>query len=61
VKKEQKLFQPAQLSGIKFEPQELEIKLSGELTGNLRSLKPEGNVLLDRYKSLQKRNIIETR
>jgi nucleolar protein 53 len=39
----------------------LEIKLSNELTGNLRSIKPEGNLLEDRYKSLQKRNVIETR
>ncbi len=41
--------------------QELEIKLSNELTGNLRSIKPEGNLIEDRYKSLQKRNVIETR
>jgi len=60
AKKEQKQYLPAQLSRNKFEPQEMELKLTSELTGNLRTLKPEGNVLLDRYKSLQKRNIIET-
>jgi len=50
-----------QLSNYKFENQELEIKLSDELTGNLRNLKAEGSLLEDRFKSLQKRNVIETR
>ena len=36
-------------------------QLSEELTGSLKSLKPEGNLLIDRFKSMQKRNIIETR
>ena len=36
-------------------------QLSEELTGSLKSLKPEGNLLNDRFKSMQKRNIIETR
>ena len=36
-----------------FDFQELEIKLTNELTGNLRSIKPEGNLIEDRYKSLQ--------
>jgi hypothetical protein len=36
-------------------------QLSEELTGSLKSLKPEGNLLTDRFKSMQKRNIIETR
>ena len=56
--------QPAMLSGNKYEEPEVEIKLSGELTGNLRSLRPEGNLLEDRFKSLQKRSVscvIETR
>merc|ERR1712080_11963 len=50
-----------QLSNYKFEDQDLEIKLSDELTGNLRNLKCEGSLLEDRFKSLQKRNVIETR
>ena len=36
-------------------------QLTNELTGNLRSIKPEGNLIEDRYKSLQNRNVIETR
>lgn len=49
------------LGRLKFEEEELELKLSEEITGNLRSLKPEGNIMRDRYKSFQKRNIIEPR
>jgi len=57
----EKLKNPQQLSSYKYQHQELEVKLSDELTGNLRNLKPEGSLLEDRYKSLQRRNIIETR
>jgi len=46
---------------LKYEEPEMDLKLSGELTSSLRTLKPEGNILTDRYKSLQKRNIIEPR
>lgn len=49
------------LGRVKFEDQELELKLSEEITGNLRTLKPEGNIMRDRYISFQKRNIIEPR
>lgn len=50
-----------QLSNYKYEPQEIEVKLSDELTGNLRNLTPEGSLLEDRFKSLQRRNMIEVR
>lgn len=59
--KETKKNMPADITGHKFEEQDIDIKLTEELTGSLRSLKPEGNLLTDRYKSMQKRNIIETR
>ncbi|CAH1773258.1 unnamed protein product [Owenia fusiformis] len=49
------------LGSNKFEAPETELKLSDELVGSLRLLKPEGNLLEDRYKSMQKRNIIEPR
>lgn len=39
----------------------MEIKLPDELPENIRSLKPEGNLFLDRFKSLQERQLIETR
>ncbi|XP_048735462.2 ribosome biogenesis protein NOP53-like isoform X2 [Ostrea edulis] len=49
------------LGRLKFEEPLLEIKLSGELEGSLRRLKPEGNLFVDRVKSLEKRNIMEPR
>jgi len=58
---EEKLHGPIRLSNYKYEPQEIEIKLSDELTGNLRNLKQEGSLLEDRFKSLQRRNMIEVR
>ncbi|KAJ9583122.1 hypothetical protein L9F63_022536, partial [Diploptera punctata] len=47
------------LSKVKFEPLDLEFNLSKEISGNLRGIKPQGSVLVDRFKSLQKRNVIE--
>lgn len=44
-----------------FSNAELEIKLSEELPESLRTLAPEGDGLLDRFLSLQRRNIIEPR
>merc|ERR1719305_635008 len=61
VKKQEKRSLPAVLSGVKYEEGEIPLKLGEELTGNLRSLKPEGNLLEDRFKSMQARNIFETR
>ncbi|KAJ3590380.1 hypothetical protein NHX12_008331 [Muraenolepis orangiensis] len=49
------------LGKLKFKAQDLEVQLTNELTGSLRTLKPEGSVLKDRFKSLQKRNLIEPR
>ncbi|XP_022332114.1 ribosome biogenesis protein NOP53-like isoform X2 [Crassostrea virginica] len=49
------------LGRLKFEEPLLEIKLSDELEGSLRKLKPEGNLFVDRIKSLEKRNIMEPR
>ena len=61
VKKKEKRLLPATLSGTKFEENEIPLKLGEELTGNLRSLKPEGNILEERFNSFQKRNVVETR
>merc|ERR1711983_364396 len=61
VAAEEKLLGPVRLSNYKYEPQEIEIKLSDELTGNLRNLKQEGSLLEDRFKSMQRRNMIEVR
>ncbi|KAL3056995.1 hypothetical protein OYC64_007476 [Pagothenia borchgrevinki] len=53
--------QPRRLGKLKFQAQDLEVQLSDELAGSLRQLKPEGSVLKDRFKSMQKRNLIEPR
>ncbi|XP_062242381.1 ribosome biogenesis protein NOP53 [Platichthys flesus] len=53
--------QPRRLGRLKFQPQDMEVQLSDELAGSLRQLKPEGSVAKDRFKSLQKRNLIEPR
>ena len=58
---EEKMLGPVRLSNYKYEAQEIEIKLSDELTGNLRNLKQEGSLLEDRFKSMQRRNMIEVR
>ncbi|KAF3918048.1 hypothetical protein ABW21_db0205045 [Orbilia brochopaga] len=42
-------------------PAPLELQLPEELTDSLRRLKPEGNLLRDRYRNLRERGIIETR
>ncbi|CAN9511111.1 unnamed protein product [Ophioblennius macclurei] len=61
AKQEAQKSQPRRLGKLKFQPQDMEVKLSDELAGTLRQLKPEGSILKDRFKSLQKRNLIEPR
>lgn len=57
----QSLYQPKRLSRFRFEEAPIEVNLTNEISGNLRSTKVEGNLLLDRFKSFQKRNLIEPR
>ncbi|KAJ8403781.1 hypothetical protein AAFF_G00346490 [Aldrovandia affinis] len=52
---------PRRLGKLKFQAPDLEVQLSDEIPGSLRSLRPEGSILKDRFKSLQKRNLIEPR
>ncbi|KAG5837346.1 hypothetical protein ANANG_G00238300 [Anguilla anguilla] len=52
---------PRRLGRLKFQAPDLEVQLSDEVPGSLRLLRPEGSVLKDRFKSLQKRNMIEPR
>jgi len=42
----------------KYEPMDMEVKLSNELFGDLRSLVPEGNLLEDRYDNMKRRNLV---
>ncbi|XP_030633173.1 ribosome biogenesis protein NOP53 [Chanos chanos] len=52
---------PRRLGRLKYQDPDLDVQLSDELAGSLRTLKPEGSVLKDRFKSFQKRNLIEPR
>ncbi|XP_028417836.1 ribosome biogenesis protein NOP53-like [Dendronephthya gigantea] len=52
---------PQRLGRQKFEEMNIEVQLTNELRGSLRNLKPEGNLFEDRFKNLQRRNIIEPR
>ncbi|XP_015510412.2 ribosome biogenesis protein NOP53 [Neodiprion pinetum] len=56
--KERKIAEPKTLSKVKFEAPEPDFELAEELVGNLRNSKTVGNLLRDRYKSLQQRNIL---
>ncbi|KAI5092995.1 glioma tumor suppressor candidate regionprotein 2 protein, partial [Silurus meridionalis] len=61
AKQEAEKTLPRRLGKLRFQAPDLEVQLSDELAGSLRTLKPEGSVLKDRFKSLQKRNLIEPR
>nr|CAG4641749.1 EOG090X07H9 [Eurycercus lamellatus] len=56
-----KMSKPAILGRYKYVEPPVEVNMSDEISGSLRSLKTEGHVLIDRYKSLQRRNVIEPR
>lgn len=56
--KARKVTETKVLGKIKFEPLDPDFKLLDELTGNLRNSTPAGNLLKDRFKSLQQRNIV---
>lgn len=56
---EKKKLGTKRLSAVKFEEPEIEFQESDELPGNLRNLKNTTNLLADRFKSLQRRNILE--
>lgn len=58
-RKKLKALEPKRLSKVAYEPDEVYFNNIGDLCGNLRNLKPEGSMLRDRYKSMQKRNILE--
>ncbi|GIY67421.1 ribosome biogenesis protein NOP53 [Caerostris extrusa] len=57
----EKMYKPRTLSKYKYEAPDLEVNLSEEISGSFRALKTDGNLLEDRYKSLQRRNLIEPR
>ena len=57
--KARKATETKRLGRNKFQEREPEFNLASELKGSLRTIKPEGNLLADRFISFQKRNIME--
>lgn len=53
--------QPLTLGRQRYEAAPLELNLTDELPGTLRNVRVEGDPLEDRFKSMQRRNIIEPR
>uniref|UniRef100_A0A2I3GXE1 Ribosome biogenesis protein NOP53 n=1 Tax=Nomascus leucogenys TaxID=61853 RepID=A0A2I3GXE1_NOMLE len=49
------------LGRLKYQAADIDVQLSWELTDSLRTLKPEGNILRDRFRSFQRRNRIDPR
>jgi len=60
-KEELNKLKPKRLGKEKYEEKEIEVMLSEELPNSLRELTPKIDLLEDRFLSLQKRNMIETR
>ncbi|GBG67255.1 hypothetical protein CBR_g88544 [Chara braunii] len=58
---ERKAAGPPRLGKHKFQPAPVQVMLSEELTGSMRTLKGCFTLLRDRYKSLQKRGLVEPR
>jgi nucleolar protein 53 len=50
---------PRRLGPNKFRERPAALKLTEELVGSLRALKPEANLFQDRFESMQKRNMIQ--
>ncbi|CAH1176756.1 unnamed protein product [Phaedon cochleariae] len=56
--KELKKNEPKVLGSMKYEEPDLEFNMMQDIAGNLKDLKTEGSLLADRFKSMQKRNIL---
>ncbi|KAM5236545.1 LOW QUALITY PROTEIN: ribosome biogenesis protein NOP53 [Ctenodactylus gundi] len=52
---------PRRLGRLKYQAPDIDVHLSSELSDSLRTMKPEGSILRDRFKSFQRRNMIEPR
>lgn len=57
---ERKKFEPKRLGRHKFEEPDLDVNMPEDIAGNLRNVKTESNLLTDRFKLLQKRNMLPT-
>ncbi|KAG0716650.1 Ribosome biogenesis protein NOP53 [Chionoecetes opilio] len=59
--RERHKFMPHRLANMKFEEEDIEVKLGDELTESLRTVTPAVELLEERFKSMQRRNILEPR
>ncbi|XP_030754474.1 ribosome biogenesis protein NOP53 [Sitophilus oryzae] len=59
VRLDKKKLEPKVLSSSKIDDPGFDFQMGEKISGNLRSLQKEGNILSDRFVSLQKRNILE--
>lgn len=59
-REEKKREEPHRLSQFEYEDPEIDVNMPEEISGNLRNIVPQGSILIDRYKSMQRRNIIAT-
>lgn len=58
VRNEQQKYEPRRLAKNVFQEQDIDFNMPEAICGNLRSVKVEGSVLKDRFKSMQQRNIL---
>lgn len=54
----EKAFGAIRLARLKFVEPDEELVMPSDLSGSLRTLKPQGSIIRDRFASLQKRNIL---
>lgn len=58
IQKEKKKFEPKRLSKTKFEEPDMDIMMPNELPDNLRKLKCDSKLIVDKFKDFQKRNLL---
>ncbi|XP_037937276.1 ribosome biogenesis protein NOP53-like [Teleopsis dalmanni] len=57
---EQKKFEPKRLGRLKYVEPDVDVNMAEDIAGNLRNIKTESSLLVDRFKNFQKRNILPT-
>lgn len=53
-----KKFETKRLGRLKYAEPDTDINMPEDIAGNLRNVKPESSLLIDRFKNFQKRNIL---
>lgn len=53
-----KKFETKRLGRLKYVEPDTDINMPEDIAGNLRNVKPESSLLIDRFKNFQKRNIL---